>query len=116
MGHMRQYYVNARSMRGEAAQMVAKTRTNGQEGSIVCLAGLERNNLLGVASVWPNTKFRSLLSTTGPFVARDWPEAARIGQQKWCCAPSGQRQATYFCSDSPETLGAWLRSFNASTI
>ncbi|GFX73626.1 hypothetical protein TNCV_1263951 [Trichonephila clavipes] len=31
---------------GEAAQ----TRTNGQEGSTVYLMGLERNNLLGVAS------------------------------------------------------------------
>ncbi|GFX23805.1 histone-lysine N-methyltransferase SETMAR [Trichonephila clavipes] len=58
----------------------------------------------------------SQLSTTGPFEASDWPETARIGQQKRCCAPSGQRQATHFCSDSPETLGAWLRSVNASTI
>ncbi|GFW67977.1 uncharacterized protein TNCV_1617381 [Trichonephila clavipes] len=54
-------------MLGEAAQ----TRTNGQEGSTVYLVGLERNNLLGVASVWPNTKFRSLLSTTVPFEASD---------------------------------------------
>ncbi|GFX70456.1 transposase [Trichonephila clavipes] len=29
---------------------------------------------------------------------------ARIGQQKRCCAPSGQRQVTHVCSDSPETL------------
>ncbi|GFX61150.1 hypothetical protein TNCV_4565451 [Trichonephila clavipes] len=77
--------------------------------------GLERNHLLGVASVWPNTKFRSLLSTTGPFEASDWPETARIGQQKRC-ARSGQRQDIHFCSDSLETLGAWLRSCNASTI
>ncbi|GFW93819.1 histone-lysine N-methyltransferase SETMAR [Trichonephila clavipes] len=33
--------------------------TNGQEGSIVYLVGLERNHLLGDASAWPNTKFRS---------------------------------------------------------
>ncbi|GFW94741.1 hypothetical protein TNCV_4247811 [Trichonephila clavipes] len=64
-----------------------------------------RNRLLGVASVWPNTKFRSL-STTGPFEASDLPEMARIGQQKRCCVPSGQHQAKHFCSDSPETLGA----------
>ncbi|GFW94425.1 hypothetical protein TNCV_2701461 [Trichonephila clavipes] len=38
--------------------------------------GLEKNHLLGVASAWPNTKFRSLLSTTGPFEASDWPELA----------------------------------------
>ncbi|GFU49219.1 hypothetical protein TNCV_2675121 [Trichonephila clavipes] len=48
-----------------------QTRTNGQEGSTVYLVGLERNNLLRVASAWPNTKFRSLLSTTGPFEASD---------------------------------------------
>ncbi|GFV83375.1 hypothetical protein TNCV_3055221 [Trichonephila clavipes] len=30
----------------------------------------------------------------------------RIGQQKRCCVPLGQRQSTYFCSDSPEPLGA----------
>ncbi|GFX19902.1 hypothetical protein TNCV_1434621 [Trichonephila clavipes] len=70
----------------------------------------------GVASVWPNTQFTPLPSTTRPFEAGDWPETARIGQLKRCCAPSGQRQATHFCSDSPETLRAWLRSFNASTI
>ncbi|GFS63821.1 hypothetical protein TNCV_1128391 [Trichonephila clavipes] len=51
-----------------------------------------------------------------PFEANDWPETAGIGQQKRCCAPPGQIQATHFCSDSPETLGAWLRSFNASTM
>ncbi|GFT44713.1 histone-lysine N-methyltransferase SETMAR [Trichonephila clavipes] len=33
--------------------------------------GLEKNPLLGVASAWPNTKFRYLLSTTGPFKASD---------------------------------------------
>ncbi|GFU14699.1 hypothetical protein TNCV_3607761, partial [Trichonephila clavipes] len=48
-----------------------QTRTNGQEGSTVHLVGLERNHLLGDASAWPNTKFRSLLSTTGPFEASD---------------------------------------------
>ncbi|GFX23659.1 hypothetical protein TNCV_3596011 [Trichonephila clavipes] len=52
---------------GEAAQ----TRINDQEGSTVYLMGLERNHLLGVASAWPNTKFKSLLSTTGPFEASD---------------------------------------------
>ncbi|GFW66069.1 histonelysine Nmethyltransferase SETMARlike [Trichonephila clavipes] len=36
-------------------------------------------------------------------------------KQKRCCIPSGQRQATHVCSDSTETLGAWLGSFNAST-
>ncbi|GFW70957.1 hypothetical protein TNCV_190481 [Trichonephila clavipes] len=33
----------------------------------------------------------SLLSTTGPFEARDSPETVRIGQQKRCCVPSEQR-------------------------
>ncbi|GFS97945.1 uncharacterized protein TNCV_2018831 [Trichonephila clavipes] len=33
---------------------------------------------------------------------------ARIGQQKRCYVPSGQRQETHFCSDSPEPLGSWL--------
>ncbi|GFW39316.1 histone-lysine N-methyltransferase SETMAR [Trichonephila clavipes] len=53
-----------------------QTRTKGQEGSTVYLVGLERNHLLGDASAWPNTKFRSLLSTTGPFEASDGPEMA----------------------------------------
>ncbi|GFW81688.1 transposase [Trichonephila clavipes] len=35
-------------------------------------------------------------------------ETARIGQQKRCCVPSGQRPATHARSDSPEYLGAWL--------
>ncbi|GFW24218.1 hypothetical protein TNCV_1847771 [Trichonephila clavipes] len=39
---------------------------------------------------------------------------ARIGQQKMFCVPSGQRQATHFCSDSPEPLEAWL--FNAEIV
>ncbi|GFU88115.1 histonelysine Nmethyltransferase SETMARlike [Trichonephila clavipes] len=69
-----------------------------------------------VTSTWPNTKFRSLLSTTGPFEASERPEMAKIGQQKRYCVPSGQHQATYFCSDSPDPLGAWLGNFNASTI
>ncbi|GFV68847.1 hypothetical protein TNCV_1985121 [Trichonephila clavipes] len=64
-----------------------QTRTNGKEGSTVYLGGLERNHLLGDASAWPNTKFRSLLSTTGPFEASDCPEMAKIGQQKRCCVP-----------------------------
>ncbi|GFX37229.1 hypothetical protein TNCV_995041 [Trichonephila clavipes] len=46
-------------------------RINGKEGSTVYLMELERNHLLGIASAWPNTKFRSLLSTTGPFEASD---------------------------------------------
>ncbi|GFX83570.1 hypothetical protein TNCV_325191 [Trichonephila clavipes] len=52
------------------------------------------------------TKFRNLMSTTGLFEASDPLETTRIGQQKRCCVPSGQRQATHVCSDSPETLGA----------
>ncbi|GFW58092.1 hypothetical protein TNCV_2742381 [Trichonephila clavipes] len=58
----------------------------------------------------------SLLSTTGLFEASDCPEMARIGQQKKCCVPSGHRQATHVCSDSPGTLAAWLGSFNAPTV
>ncbi|GFX45190.1 hypothetical protein TNCV_3432381 [Trichonephila clavipes] len=69
------------------------------------MVGLERNHLIGVASAWPNTKFRSLLTTAVPFEAIDCPEMASIGQQKKWCVPSGQRQATHFCSDSQETLG-----------
>ncbi|GFX75032.1 hypothetical protein TNCV_1846041 [Trichonephila clavipes] len=40
----------------------------------------------------------------------------RISQQKKCCVLSGQHLATLVCKDSPETLGACLGSFNASTI
>ncbi|GFW36028.1 hypothetical protein TNCV_4928921 [Trichonephila clavipes] len=50
----------------EAAQMVAKAELTARK---VLLVELEINNLLKVASVWPKTKFRSLLSTTGPFEA-----------------------------------------------
>ncbi|GFX19325.1 hypothetical protein TNCV_3014641 [Trichonephila clavipes] len=52
---------------GEAAQTVVKPRLT----ATVHLVGLEKNHLLGDASAWPNTKFRSLLSTTGPFEASD---------------------------------------------
>ncbi|GFX04454.1 hypothetical protein TNCV_899841 [Trichonephila clavipes] len=86
---------------GEAAQKGGQTRTNGQEGSTVYLVRMERNHLLGVASALPNTKFRSLLPTTGSFEASDCPEISRIGQQKRCCVPSGQRQNTYFCRNPP---------------
>ncbi|GFX18124.1 histone-lysine N-methyltransferase SETMAR [Trichonephila clavipes] len=55
----------------DRGQSAAQTRTNGQEGSTVYLVRLERNNLLGFASPGPNTKFRYLLSTTGPFEASD---------------------------------------------
>ncbi|GFX77963.1 hypothetical protein TNCV_909801 [Trichonephila clavipes] len=37
---------------------------------------LKRMVTEGVGSAWPNTKFRSLLSTTGQFEARVWPELA----------------------------------------
>ncbi|GFS67816.1 mariner transposase [Trichonephila clavipes] len=43
-------------------------------------------------------------------------ELLPIGQPKKCCVPSGQRQAPRVCSDSPETPGAWLESFNSSII
>ncbi|GFU18146.1 histone-lysine N-methyltransferase SETMAR [Trichonephila clavipes] len=49
-------------------------RTNGQEGSTAYLVGLERNHLLGVASAWRNTKFRSLLSTLKIAIDQKWPE------------------------------------------
>ncbi|GFV12607.1 hypothetical protein TNCV_4425601 [Trichonephila clavipes] len=48
-----------------------QTKANGQEDSTVYLEGLERNNLLGVVSAWPDTKFRYLLSTIGPFEAKN---------------------------------------------
>ncbi|GFW00857.1 hypothetical protein TNCV_1760951 [Trichonephila clavipes] len=54
----------------------------------------------------PNTKFRYLLSTNGPSEDSDRPEMARIGQLKRCYVPSGQRQATIVCSDSPGSLGS----------
>ena len=90
-----------------------QTRSNGKEWSAVHLVGLEKNYLLWVASIWPNTKFESLLSTTGQFEVSDGPETTRISHQKWCCVPSGQRQVY---SDWPATPWAWLKSFNASTI
>ncbi|GFV43235.1 histone-lysine N-methyltransferase SETMAR [Trichonephila clavipes] len=40
------------------------------------LSHLREESLLGVASAWPNTKFRFLVSTTGPFETSDWPELA----------------------------------------
>ncbi|GFU45228.1 putative DD34D transposase [Trichonephila clavipes] len=51
---------------GEAAQTVAKA---GLTASCPALVELEMNHLLGVASAWPNTKFKYLLSTIGPFEA-----------------------------------------------
>ncbi|GFW60645.1 histone-lysine N-methyltransferase SETMAR [Trichonephila clavipes] len=59
------------SKRGEAAQTLAKPELTARKGSTVYLVGLEKNHLLSVASLWPNTKFRSLLSTTGPFEGSD---------------------------------------------
>ncbi|GFV83365.1 hypothetical protein TNCV_3055121 [Trichonephila clavipes] len=64
----------------------------------------------------PNNHSTVQLSTTGPLEASDLPETARICQQKRCCVLSGQRQARYVYSDWPETQGAWLGSFKASTI
>ncbi|GFX92270.1 DDE_3 domain-containing protein [Trichonephila clavipes] len=81
MGHVRQYcaktiIVKARRSSSNGGQI----RTNGQEGSTVYLVGLERNNLLSVASAWLNTKFRYLLSTIGPIESyrvtingQNWP-------------------------------------------
>lgn len=51
-----------------------------QEGSAVHLMGLERNNLLGLASIWASIKFESLPSRSGPFKAKDCPDTARIDQ------------------------------------
>ncbi|GFT32251.1 uncharacterized protein TNCV_1035141 [Trichonephila clavipes] len=50
--------------------------------AVVCLVGLERIHFLGVASVWPNTKFRSLLSTIEPLVASNWSKTAIISNTK----------------------------------
>ncbi|GFU85179.1 uncharacterized protein TNCV_1554421 [Trichonephila clavipes] len=86
MGHVLQYcakMIVAKVRRSSSNG--GQTRTISQEGSTVYLVGLERNHLLGVASAWPNTKFRYLLSTTGLFEASDLPEMARIGQPKMCC-------------------------------
>ncbi|GFX07935.1 hypothetical protein TNCV_4162041 [Trichonephila clavipes] len=44
--------------------------------------------IMSCFNIWPNNKFRSLLSTTGPFEASDWPEMARIGQENSCCVLS----------------------------
>ncbi|GFX21157.1 histone-lysine N-methyltransferase SETMAR [Trichonephila clavipes] len=49
--------------------------------------------------VKPGLTFRKVLLC----IWWDWKETARIGQQKRCRVPSGQRLV---CSDSPETLGA----------
>ncbi|GFX30562.1 hypothetical protein TNCV_3462121 [Trichonephila clavipes] len=72
MGHILQYCVKTIMVKvWRSSSNGGQTRTNSQEGSTVYLVGLERNNLLEVASAWPNTKFRSLLSTTGSFEASD---------------------------------------------
>ncbi|GFX01338.1 hypothetical protein TNCV_3730071 [Trichonephila clavipes] len=62
------------SKRGEADQTMAKPGLKARkvllcicEGSTV--KGLERNYMLEAASAWPNSKFKSLLSTTGYFVS-----------------------------------------------
>ncbi|GFS68478.1 transposable element Tc1 transposase [Trichonephila clavipes] len=60
---------NDRGQSAEAAQTVAKPGLTAMK-VLLCLVGLERNHLLEVVSAWPNSKFRSLLSTTGPFEAR----------------------------------------------
>lgn len=80
------------------------------------LVKLEGSHLLRAAFVHSNIKFRYLLSMTRPFKASDWPETARIGQQKFCCVKSGQCQASHVCSNSSEAWGAQLGSFNASVI
>ncbi|GFX03836.1 mariner transposase [Trichonephila clavipes] len=55
---------------------IVRKRSWSKCGEAAQTVGLERNHLLGVASAWPNTKFRSLLLTTGPFEAGDRPEMA----------------------------------------
>ncbi|GFV48444.1 hypothetical protein TNCV_3027141 [Trichonephila clavipes] len=62
---------NDRSQSAAKHSNGGQTRTNGQEGSTVYLVGLERNHLLGVASAWPNMKFRFLLSSNGSFTTSD---------------------------------------------
>ncbi|GFU45803.1 hypothetical protein TNCV_4211001 [Trichonephila clavipes] len=87
MGQIRQHCVKTNGLNN------GQTRTNGQEGST--FSGTGNNHSLGVASVCPNTKFRSLLSTIGLFEASEWPETSRIVQQKRCCAPPGQCHDTH---------------------
>ncbi|GFV69132.1 hypothetical protein TNCV_4490801 [Trichonephila clavipes] len=52
---------------------------------------------------------------------RSWSKCGEAAQtvvkpEEVLCSISGQCQATHFCSQSPEPLGAWLVNFNASTI
>ncbi|GFX67526.1 hypothetical protein TNCV_3932681 [Trichonephila clavipes] len=80
MGHIRQYCAKTIVVKAQGSSSNgSQTRNNGQEESTVYLVELERNNLLGVASLWPITKFRPLLSTTGPLklaIDQKWSELA----------------------------------------
>ncbi|GFV06525.1 mariner Mos1 transposase [Trichonephila clavipes] len=64
------------SKRGEVAQTVAKPELTARK-VLLCIwwdwKGIIYYELLPYSQ---NTKFRSLLSTTGPFEASDWPESA----------------------------------------
>ncbi|GFU97984.1 histone-lysine N-methyltransferase SETMAR [Trichonephila clavipes] len=55
----------------EAAQMLAKPGLTASKVLLCIWWGWKGIIFLGVASAWANTKLRSLLSTAGPFEARD---------------------------------------------
>ncbi|GFT37341.1 putative DD34D transposase [Trichonephila clavipes] len=75
---------------GEAAQTVAKPGLTARK-VLLYLVGLERNNLLGVASAWPELAYRR-----GVF----HQDNARPQTSVVTC----------------QNLGAWWGNFNASTI
>ncbi|GFV84970.1 mariner Mos1 transposase [Trichonephila clavipes] len=91
------------SKRGTAAQMVTKPELK------------DRKVLLSIWWDWKGIVYYELLlygetlNTDLYYHQLDRLKLA-IDQQKRGCGSSGLRQATHVCSDSAETLKAWLRS------
>ncbi|GFT83519.1 hypothetical protein TNCV_5061361 [Trichonephila clavipes] len=88
------------SKRNSISSNGGQIRTNGQEGSTVYLVGLERNHLLGVASVCKtlNSDLCQQLYRLKPAIDQNWPTEGVVFHQ------DNSRPQT--CSDSPETLVA----------
>ncbi|GFW61299.1 mariner transposase [Trichonephila clavipes] len=95
------------SKRSEAAQTVAKPG--------LCIwwhwKGIIYYELLPYGQTLNSDIYCQQLDRLKLAIDQKWPELVNR-----CCVPSEQRQATHVCSDSPETLEAWLGSLNASII
>ncbi|GFV10531.1 histone-lysine N-methyltransferase SETMAR [Trichonephila clavipes] len=97
---------------GEAAQTVVKLGLTARK-VLLCIGwdwkGISYYKLLPYGQTLNSDPYRQQLDRLKRAICQNWPKDE-------VCVPSGQLQATHVCSDSLETLGAWLRSFNASTI